>query len=66
MMAHTLEITFNSFEDFDEKFLNLKRSRDLHNEFLEVTFTKKDLPQIENIKNLSNGNIEFKRSFKKI
>ncbi|RHZ45740.1 hypothetical protein Glove_658g31 [Diversispora epigaea] len=65
-IAHTLEISFNSLENFNENFANLKSSENsgkLHGDFLNVTFSPQ--PQIENSKNYNIGNIEIKRAFKK-
>ncbi|RHZ45728.1 hypothetical protein Glove_658g26 [Diversispora epigaea] len=68
-MAHTLEMSFNSLENFDENFANLKNSENsekLHGgDFLNVTFSKNASPQIENSENSNIGNIEIKRSFTK-
>ncbi|RHZ45725.1 hypothetical protein Glove_658g29 [Diversispora epigaea] len=62
-IAHTLEISFNSLENFNENFENLKNSEKLHGgDFLNVTFSKNVSPQIENSKNSNIGNIEIKRS----
>ncbi|RHZ45729.1 hypothetical protein Glove_658g27 [Diversispora epigaea] len=61
-MVHILEISFNSLENFNENFANLKNSEKLHGDFLNVTFSKNVSPQIEKSK---NENIEIKRFFKK-
>ncbi|RHZ45741.1 hypothetical protein Glove_658g30 [Diversispora epigaea] len=64
-MAHTFEISFNSLENFDENFANLKNSEEYHEDLLNVTLAKNSLPQIENSKNYNIGNIKIQRSFKK-
>ncbi|CAG8465846.1 903_t:CDS:2 [Diversispora eburnea] len=38
-MAHTLEITFNSLESFNEKFANLKNSVEFHEDQLNINIT---------------------------
>ncbi|RHZ85378.1 hypothetical protein Glove_66g48 [Diversispora epigaea] len=60
-MAHTLELSFNSLENFNENFENLMLSEEFHKGFINVN---KAFPQIEVIKNFSSGNIEIKRSFR--
>ncbi|RHZ44149.1 hypothetical protein Glove_756g38 [Diversispora epigaea] len=64
-MAHTFEISFNSLENFNENFANLKKSENcekLHGvDLLNVTFKKNASPTIENSKNSNIGNIEIKR-----
>ncbi|RHZ45736.1 hypothetical protein Glove_658g3 [Diversispora epigaea] len=68
-MAHTLEISFNSLENFDENFANLKNSENsekLRGDFLNVTFAKNATPQIEDSKNFHIGNIEIRRSFRNL
>ncbi|CAG8451575.1 5464_t:CDS:2 [Diversispora eburnea] len=49
-MAHTLEISFNSFENFNENFKNLKNYQKFHEDRLKVTVAKNASPQIENQK----------------
>ncbi|RHZ54987.1 hypothetical protein Glove_421g120 [Diversispora epigaea] len=66
-MVHTLEISFNSLENFNENFADLKNSKNfekLQGDFLNVTFSKNASPQIENSKNSNIGNIDIKRAFK--
>lgn len=64
IVAHTLEITFNSLEDFTQNFENFKKSESSHDDLLIFTFEKNSIPHVE--KTGMNGNSEIKRSFKKI
>ncbi|RHZ84645.1 hypothetical protein Glove_78g52 [Diversispora epigaea] len=59
-MSHTIKITFNSLKSFNEDFENLMKSKESHNDLINVTFEKKTSPQIDpNV-----GNINFERSVK--
>lgn len=64
-MAHSPRITFNGFDNFNKNFKNFRKSDDFHDGFLNVAFSKKPSPQMENSKSSSIENIEIMLSFTK-
>ncbi|RHZ84665.1 hypothetical protein Glove_78g167 [Diversispora epigaea] len=63
-MSHTLEITFNSLENFNENFENLIKFKECHEDLINVTLEKNASPQIEDPKNSSLGETNIGRSIK--
>ncbi|CAG8604586.1 3788_t:CDS:2, partial [Diversispora eburnea] len=59
-MSHTIKITFNSLESFNENFEKLMKSKESHDDLINVTLVKKASPQIED----PNGGNIIERSVK--
>ncbi|RHZ82063.1 hypothetical protein Glove_114g175 [Diversispora epigaea] len=64
-MSHTIKITFNSLDGFNENFENLLKSKKSRKDLLNVTLIKNASAQIEDPKNSSVGDTNIERSVTK-
>jgi len=61
-MAHTLKISFNSLENFNENFKCLKKSGEFNEGLISVAFAKNYPPQIEHRKDFNIGNDDVSKA----